>query len=140
MNKENQQIEVAVAPKVALIIASVVCLISTFLPWLDFGYDITANLEMLSPIYIVSGVVLLVLNVLALILKKKNISLTANILGIISALVTLAYTVFTILGIIYVYDFEDMTIVPWISVISSIVLFVASIVSIKKDKKKKHAE
>lgn len=139
MNREIHS-EVAIAPKAILAVASGLCLVSAFLPWLNFGYGAEAGLESLTPIYVIPGLTLLALNILALILKKKVLSLIANILGILGSLVVLFYTAFTILGAINVYGPKYLTITPWLAVISGVLLFVVSIVSIKKDKKQSHQE
>lgn len=133
MNKTSQA--PATKPKVVLIIASVLCLVSGFLPWAD-----GSSAGPIAFIFIVSGLILLILNILALVLKKKAVNLTSNILGIIGGIITLLYSGIVFLGIFLNGALDYIDIGLWIAVFSNIVLFVGSIVSLKKDKKKSRKE
>lgn len=142
MSKSGLESRVAIAPKVILLIASVLCVVSAFVPWLDFGGGYSSDLGGLAPVFVVAGVVPAVLNVLALALKKHGIDLAANILGIVGGLVVLLYVAMFFLGSNMLgSDFieaimENLSFGVCAALVSGLLLFIASIVSIVKGKKK----
>ena len=137
MSNNYKESTVVVAPKIILIIATTLCAASGFIPWLDIGGDNGP----LVPIYIVSGLIPLILNIIALIIKRRGVSLASNILGIIGGLIAMLYVAFFFLGSsMYAsnFIFSHLALGVWIALVSGLIMFVVSIVSIVKDKKKSH--
>ena len=129
------KVKISIGPKIVLIIAAAVCAISGFLPWLSKG-SYSANMGPVSIVFLLSGLVPLILSIIALITKTKGFNTASNVLGILGGAVALIYVLLFLGGsaMTGMSKYLDLGIGFWTALISGIAMVICSIISLAKNK------
>lgn len=132
-----RKIELPIAPKVVLMVASVGCALGGILPWLSYG-GISSDMGPLTPIFVICGLLPLALSIVAIATKGKPFNTLSNVFGIIGGIIGLLYVVMFVVGSNMVgFDklFSDtLSVGFWVALISTVAMIVLSIISIVKTK------
>lgn len=138
----SRKSQIAIFPKIVLLVAAFLCLVDLFLPWSEgFGDGLTlaGSLPYSMSYFVIlaaTGAVVLLFNGIGIISKGKGINLAANIISLILGLVLALTMIFSVVADTSYDLVEYREFGYWLALVLSIITFIFSIISMVANKRK----
>ncbi len=128
----SKKVNIAIFPKIVLMIAAVGCFIDLFLPWAmnsSIAKMMPYSASALAPL-VLTGAITLALNIIAVATKSKGVNKAGNIFGLIGGITLVGAVLLQMSASSMVnLDLDEYQIAFWMSLVIGIVFIIFSIIS-----------